>query len=359
MQLRVTFHLERLHCHQEHDGSGYSEPYLWTTFWSVDLTTIFTSSPVRVFTPLISNRDLFQNDVKAGDDVAIPTPLGVSSRILDDGNLSNSGQNGGACGCIVLLWEEDDTPERKVQAALRAYDRAIRQALNDFVRENGPVEPDEDQLDEIIKQVKGKVEDAIKRGLSVFELLFLNFDDFLGTGRKSYLFKREDEDENAPDLLTILERDEPEDQFSFRISKADQDYEVFGRIRVEEFVPPAPDPCPEQLQAYQKAVEALEKIDEEMAQLASQIPKSTGAERAALIALHKEIKTTRRPIAVRAVAIAQAAYEACRDRFETSLEPAGPVKAALIQSSEEEPEEREPHIRGSLSTQLNEEKKDY
>jgi hypothetical protein len=359
MQLRVTFNLERLHCHRQHDASGYSEPYLWTTFWSVDITTIFTANPVRVFTSLISNRDFFQNDVQDGDDVAIPAPLGVASIVLDDGNLSDTGINGAACGCIVLLWEEDDTPDLKVHFALRTYDSAIRRALNDFVRENGPVEPDEDQLDEIIADVKSEVEASIRRGLSLFDILFLNFDDFLGTGRKSYLFKAEGDREEGPaDLLAIFDRLEPEDPFSFRITKKDQDYEVFGRIRVEEFVPPAPDPCPEQLRAYREAVAALKEIDEELDQIASQIPGSTGVDREVLIADHKRIKFTLRPEAVRAVASALAAYEACRDRIDrTSLEQFGLEQETAARASENEPEEGKPRIRGSLSTRKNKVKK--
>jgi hypothetical protein len=283
---------------------------------------------------LFSDRGFFPNDVRAGDDVAIPAPIGESSFVLDDGDLGDAGINGGMCGCIVILWEEDETPDLKVGFAHTAYSIAISEALNDHVIENGPVGPTDEQSDEIISKVKSEVEDTIKQGLSLFDLLFRNFDDFLGDGRKSYKFKR-GEGESGIDLLGISEQAPPEDTFSFRIVEGQQDYEVFGRVRVEPFTPPAPDPCPEELQEYQAAVDALKNIDEGLARLANEIGRTTGAERAALIALQRFIRDTLRPQALEAVASALAAYEECRARRDRLvLTPVSELASELQTTSE-------------------------
>ena len=49
--LKIDLKLDRVHCHDEGDGPGNAEPYLWTVFWKVDGETVVVNSdgPSPVF----------------------------------------------------------------------------------------------------------------------------------------------------------------------------------------------------------------------------------------------------------------------------------------------------------------------
>ena len=60
--LNIEFKLERIHCHDEGDGIGNAEPYLWTVFFKIDGDTLAVNSdgpaapflqgaPTVMFTP--------------------------------------------------------------------------------------------------------------------------------------------------------------------------------------------------------------------------------------------------------------------------------------------------------------------
>jgi hypothetical protein len=84
--LRVWLDLERIHRHDEGNGWGSAEPYLWTVFFKIDgdsvaLTEGLTLSGTAtvVGTPG-SHGNLGNTDVDAGDDIDIPSAIGSGAR---------------------------------------------------------------------------------------------------------------------------------------------------------------------------------------------------------------------------------------------------------------------------------------
>jgi hypothetical protein len=203
--LNMTTRLARVHCHDEGDGWGSAEPYLWAVFFKIDGDNFavqsgsgLIGSPVIVSTNG-SHGNLGDTDVDAGDDVTIPESIGAWSTqlkpipihdpvvraLLRQDNLP------GIAGVVMTLMEEDGWPHSLANDGYSAFVNAVHLAVvkvaADFQRATSA--PTEEEIKERIDQVKGTaastVKTQVKGSMNAWELLwfgtFGDNDDTIGS----------------------------------------------------------------------------------------------------------------------------------------------------------------------------------
>ena len=80
--LQFNLELDRLFCHDEGDGWGDAEPYIWTIMFKVDGDTISVtdtlglSGNATIETSVGSQGNLGTTDVDEGDNVIVPANVG-------------------------------------------------------------------------------------------------------------------------------------------------------------------------------------------------------------------------------------------------------------------------------------------
>ena len=321
----ARLHLNKLRCHQEWDANGHSEPYLWTAFFRADLTTI-TGEPgtrVETFVPYssVSGRSLLgpaASDVRAGDEVEIPTTIGFRGAVLDGGEYGQ-----GVVGAACALLEEDSTPDHAIRAGHQAFAAAFHEELNSYVDSRFPFlsPPQAQDVAAMQARVLEKTLDAVRQELSAWDLLKTH-DGFLGFGWWLYDYGQ---------LTQLLLQNPATEDFSSRVQSTErrwipfwpggwvteqQDYEVFGRVWVNRTEQPPPeDPLSEFIERYGSALESLKSLDSKIAELRSELRgASSSEERRHLIASIDDLVARVRPGIERAVA--QAAMDYRRQRRE-------------------------------------------
>lgn len=229
--LRVWLDLERIHCHDEGDGWGSAEPYLWTVFFKIDGDTValtesltLSGTATVVGTPG-SHGNLGASDVDAGDDITIPSAIGEWSPLLSPIPVPASlrpvvGDDlPGVVGVVGVLMEEDNVTDAGADAGHAALNAAVASALADVIATRSFSNPDitEEEIDQYMGAVRDAVSDAVKSQQSFFENLWswLNADDTIGT--RVFFWKHDD----------LAQGDAIE--FSQRWGD-DGDWELFGHI---------------------------------------------------------------------------------------------------------------------------------
>jgi hypothetical protein len=197
--LRIDLKLEKIHCHDEGDGPGNAEPFLWTVFWKVDGETVAVNTdgpappfvqgfPTVVGTPG-NHGNLGTSDVDEGDDVPIPPIIGEYHTTMMPIPLTTPvgsiTEIGGMMGCIVVLMEEDFTSDSAIQRGHEALDSSVRErlaALLGTLSITKP-EPTEEDILALSDQVGEAVKNAIADGVSVLSWIagWGNMDDEVGS----------------------------------------------------------------------------------------------------------------------------------------------------------------------------------
>ncbi|HEV2862476.1 MAG TPA: hypothetical protein VGX48_15795 [Pyrinomonadaceae bacterium] len=187
MPQQVTLHLNQLRCIVESDAQGGSEPYLWVTYFVVDGRNITQPEPVFTNTPVFNDfRREVPDNVRDGQVVNVPPFLANFSAEVDPGPL-----NFMMVGCLVVLLEEDETPDGAIFAGRNAFATGIHQELNKLIKERirtlerGPVTDEE--VKAIRDAIEPKVESAIRSRLSLRQKLFGNQDDVLGFAHVTFI----------------------------------------------------------------------------------------------------------------------------------------------------------------------------
>lgn len=199
LDLSIEFKLDRLHCHDEGDGPGNAEPYLWTVFFKVDgdtavidtddLSHVFLQGAPTVVTTPGNHGNLGTSDVDEGDDVGVPAIIGEYRTVLKPIPLTtpvlNKSEVGGMVGCIVVLMEEDNTSDSDVARGHERLDSGVRDKLTELLGTlsiSNP-EPTQEDIDNMTDRIGAAVKDAFKDGVSVTEWLlgFGNMDDQIGS----------------------------------------------------------------------------------------------------------------------------------------------------------------------------------
>lgn len=197
--------LTRIHCHDEGDGPGSAEPYLWAVFFAVGGSTITVSPSLALvgeaitqFTPG-SHGNLVNTDVDDGEDIPIPPSIGEWQTVLKPIPVPDSLSDvvddvGGVAGVVVVLMEEDNVSDDGAEAGHEAFNDAVRAAINQVVATRTVSNQDisDEELAAFEKQVASAVEDAVASQQNVFENVWswLNADDTIGF--KAFIFPHDD-----------------------------------------------------------------------------------------------------------------------------------------------------------------------
>jgi hypothetical protein len=260
--LNVEFKLDHIHCHDEGDGPGNAEPYLWTVFFKVDGDTLVVNSdgPVAPFlqgAPTVvgtpgNHGNLGTTDVDEGDNVAVPAIIGEYRTIMKPIPLTTPfagvSEVGGMIGCIVVLMEEDNTPDTAIARGHEALDRSVRDKLAEVLGtlSISKTEPSEEDIAALTEQIGSAVKSAIGDGVNVFEWLggLGNMDDQIG----SAVFRFSHNDLEMSGGATI--------PFSRRWDN-EGDWELFGHIKATPIRRPEPKCCED----LKRRVEELERAN--------------------------------------------------------------------------------------------------
>lgn len=262
--LNIEFKLDRIHCHDEGDGPGNAEPYLWTVFFKVDGDTLVVNSdgpaapflqgaPTVVGTPG-NHGNLGTTDVDEDDDVTVPAIIGEYRTIMKPIPLTTPflglSEVGGMIGCIVVLMEEDNTDNSAIARGHEALDRTVRDKLAEVLGtlSISKSEPSDGDIAALTDQIGKAVESAVGHGVSVWDWIvgFGNMDDQVG----SALFKFSHKQLEDSGGVSI--------PFSRRWDN-EGDWELFGHIRatpIRRPVPPQPKCCDE----LNRKIKELERL---------------------------------------------------------------------------------------------------
>ena len=173
--VHARIEIPTLHCTEQYDEHGNSEPYLWFAYFFTDALRLTDPEPVSVFVPNAPDiRGLFPV-VGNNQDIAIPPELGTFEVDLEDAGLGIA-----MLGVVVVLLEEDDTPSNAVAAGHDAFEKALRRELNKFVNEEGLRPPDDDEMSRIVNAVKSSATEAASSEAGILSYLCDNQDDTIG-----------------------------------------------------------------------------------------------------------------------------------------------------------------------------------
>ena len=228
--IKIELELDRIVCHDEGDGWGNAEPYLWTVFFKVDGDSIVVIDDLTldgnavVQTTPGSHGNLGTTDVDAGDTVTIPSAIGHFDTNLKPIPTPPAFQAlvpdiGGVVGVVAILMEEDNVSDAGAESGHQALNNAVRDSINQIVatRSFTNQEITDADLDGLADDVRDAIADAIQSQQNFFENIWswVNPDDAIGD--KIWFFNHDD----LADGGTI--------DFSHRWQN-EGDWEIFGHI---------------------------------------------------------------------------------------------------------------------------------
>lgn len=225
--IRVNLELDRIHVHDEGDGLGSAEPYLWSVFFKVDGETIQVTDALRlsgrpiVHTTPGSHGNLGNRDADEGDIITIPEAVGEWSTTMQAIPSSSSvgREFGGVVGVIVVMMEEDNVSDDGAEAGHAGLDAAVRAALQRIIDTRTITNQDvtEEEINQLTAAIGSAVEAAIVNQQNVFENLWswLNPDDQIGS--KVFMFTHDEL--NAGTTKTFSQR-----------WRNEGDWEIFGHV---------------------------------------------------------------------------------------------------------------------------------
>jgi hypothetical protein len=204
--MRWMINLNPLDCHDEGDGIGDAEPYLWTIFFKCDGSTLSVSDAGRIegsaviFPTPGSHGNLHDDDVDAGDSVFIPSELGSFADSVVPIPVAPAiqpllGQQDlpGFFGVVVVLMEEDNVTDDGAEAGHVALNAAVQSAIDRVLSSLGAshtvITPED--IESVTAGIDDAVSGAIREQQNIFEDIWswLNADDQIGN--KTFVFSQD------------------------------------------------------------------------------------------------------------------------------------------------------------------------
>jgi hypothetical protein len=301
----ATVILNELRCFAEEDASGGSEPYIWPALIWVDDITLGTPEHVGIVAPAVANsRVQIASNMRGGQSVDIPAQVGfLRVRLEDDLRLQQ-------LILVATLMEEDETPDKAVDAAYRAYVEALQREVGERILLLALAS--EQDRDVLIDQITAEVSRAASRAAEGALTASQKVRIFIGT-----LNLDDTVDTSVTTIATIEDR---ELTLTFRHRSGgslDQIYRIEGMLRVR----PVPvETCSEEVAAVQAAQKAVGAVDASIRAAQDELGTAMPALKPFLVAEIRRLKRDELPAAQARLEAAQAALAACRRRGLTALE---------------------------------------
>ncbi len=236
--MSTSIKLDRIVCHDEGDGWGSAEPYLWTVFFKIDgetvaVTEALTLAGTATIVPTPgSHGNLPNGDVDPGEVIPIPPVLGEFTSLLNPIPVPPplqplAGEDlAGIIGVVIVLMEEDNVSDDGAEAGHQGLNNGVAAAIADIIATRSFTNPDitEEEIAAYLDAIEDAVVDAITDNQNIFEDIwaFLNADDQIGS--KVFFFDQDDLTEN------------PTIEFSQRFENQG-DWEIFGQISASVVCP--------------------------------------------------------------------------------------------------------------------------
>lgn len=324
MNLPVSIKLSSIYCHDEADGPGDAEPYLWTIFFKIDGQNIRQNGFVLAGEATFafgagSHNNLNTSSVVDGEVVVIPPSVGEWTTSLQPIIIKDLKDNEyripGIVGIVAVLMEEDNVSDSGAEAGHQALNNYIKNSINTFIGDlsllefantNNPKEVLDAKIEELKKQmIDGSgsiVSDAIVNKQPWYSDLWawVNADDKIGS--EIWLF---DQDE-------IVSR-----RYHIHLNKRwfnEGEWEIHGDLN-------APNPCQAQLVAVNQQKVRIQNIENQIRALRAEMIRMPPAARAALQAEINEIVNTQLEPAQEQLKVLQRKLEQCymRDSVRPNL----------------------------------------
>ena len=202
--LNVILKLNEIICHDEGDGWGSAEPYLWVIFFKIDGLSVWQNGTMLGGEADFkfsrgSHNNLPNHDVDSGEVVEIPASVGEWSTILKPIEITDFQGNitevSGIIGVVAVLMEEDNVSDDGAEAGHQGLNNYVKDSINnfissinlwDFVNSDDPAEDVQQKIDDLIRlikdNIKSVVKDAIKSNQNLLENLWawIDKDDKIG-----------------------------------------------------------------------------------------------------------------------------------------------------------------------------------
>lgn len=194
--LKVQIQLDHIKCHDEGDGWGSAEPYLWPVFFKLDGDSVMLDASLMLTgTATVqgtfgNHGNLNNDDVDAGEDVPIPEGLGTWETSLkpipvDPSLKAFVDDVAGVAGVAVILMEEDNVSDHGAIAGYNALVAAIQSGLDGLIPTLGVANQNvsDADLDKIRKAAESAVKKAIEDSQNFLDNLWsaINPDDQIGS----------------------------------------------------------------------------------------------------------------------------------------------------------------------------------
>lgn len=314
MSVDASVQLDRLRCHAERDGSGHSEPFVWTVLLWVDDSTIGSGQIVGASAPgnASGSRAVIKAGIRAGEQAPMPSVQRSFAHRFEDGLTVRN------LGIVVAMFEEDETPAKAVRAAYDTFVRELPRATADFIRANLRGPEDDQEKQQIADVVRPKVRAAGEDALSSFQKLQV----FLGTldlddeiGFDTHFVDLDDLDIGSGTDFTL----------TFASGDGRNVYEIEGRVELR--ATPAPDPCQEQIDRVNRARATLDGIEASIRALQADLQGAAPSQKAAIVAEIRRIRAEEVPAAAADLEAARQALAQCRLRQQP---PRAPLAKASV-----------------------------
>lgn len=204
--MRWLINLNPLFCHDEGDGPGDAEPYLWTIFFKCDGSTLRVSEAGKIegsaviFPTPGSHGNLNRDNVDADDTVSIPSVLGsfgdtvipipVAPEIQP---LLGQEDLPGFFGVVVVLMEEDNVTDAGAEAGHQVLNASVQAAIDNVLQNLGAgnTEITPEDIASVTEGIDDAVSDAVATQQNIFEDIwsFLNADDQIGN--QTFVFNQD------------------------------------------------------------------------------------------------------------------------------------------------------------------------
>ncbi|MEO8346931.1 MAG: hypothetical protein ABI607_14665 [Betaproteobacteria bacterium] len=241
--MRWLINLNPLKCHDEGDGIGDAEPYLWTIFFKCDGSSLMVSDAGKIegsaviFSTPGSHGNLNRDDVDEGDSVFIPSVLGSFGDSVIPIPVAPAiqpllGQEDlpGFFGVVVVLMEEDNVTDDGAEAGHQALNAAVQVAIDRVLQSLGAnhqvITPED--IASVTEGIDDAVSDAISDAQGVFANIWswLNADDQIGN--QTFVF-------NQDQFVTADQPNQRVGTLGFSQRWRNQgDWEIFGAMALTE-----------------------------------------------------------------------------------------------------------------------------